>query len=47
MVKLDAFLAGDVSVDFPDERATCRYEQATGTVIRRFDDAMKLLSPAC
>ena len=34
---LAAFLAGDGSIEFPDERATCRVEQVTGHVFRRFD----------
>jgi hypothetical protein len=33
---LDAFVAGDGSIEFPGERATCRNEQATGHVFRRF-----------
>jgi hypothetical protein len=33
----DAFLAGDGSIEFPDERATCRVEHVTGHVFRRFD----------
>ncbi len=37
MVMLNAFLAEDDSIDFPDERATCRDEKATGKVFRRFD----------
>lgn len=31
MVMMDAFLAGDVSIKFPDERATCRDEQVPAT----------------
>ena len=36
MAMMDAFLAGDGSIEFPDERATGRDEQAIGHVFRRF-----------
>jgi len=36
MVALDAFLAGDVYIDFPYENAKFRYEKKTGKVYRRF-----------
>jgi hypothetical protein len=36
MAMMEAFLAGDGSIEFPDERATCRVEQVTGHVFRRF-----------
>ncbi len=34
--RMDAFLAGDVYLDFPFESAKFRYEKATGKVFRRF-----------
>jgi hypothetical protein len=33
---MDAFLKGDVYIDFPYERAKFRYEKDTGKVYRRF-----------
>ncbi len=36
MVAMDAFLQGDVYIDFPYEDAKFRYERATGRVFRRF-----------
>jgi hypothetical protein len=36
MVMMDAFLAGDVSIDFPSERATCRkMKKGQATVLKR------------
>jgi hypothetical protein len=36
MVMMDAFLAGDVSIDFPSERATCRkMKRGQATVLKR------------
>jgi hypothetical protein len=32
MVLMDVLLAGDVSIDFPNESATFWYEKATGNV---------------
>lgn len=36
MVKMDAFQAGDVYLDYPFEEAKFRYEKQTGKVFRRF-----------
>ena len=36
MVMMDAFVAGDVSIEFPSERATCWDARATGHVCFRF-----------
>ena len=36
MVMMDAFIKGDVYIDFPYERAKFRYERDTGKVYRRF-----------
>jgi hypothetical protein len=36
MAKKDAFLAGEVTMEFPYEPATFRDEQATGTMFHRF-----------
>lgn len=36
MVAMEAFLAGDVYIDYPYEDAKFRYEKATGKVFRRF-----------
>ena len=37
MAMMEAFQVRDGSIEFPDERATCRVEQVTGHVFRRFD----------
>jgi hypothetical protein len=37
MAMMDAFPAGDGSIEFPDERATGRVEHVTGHVFCRFD----------
>ena len=36
MVAMDAFIAGDVYLDFPYEDAKFRYDKKTGRVFRRF-----------
>ncbi len=36
MDMMDAFIEGDVYIDFPYERAKFRYEKATKKVYRRF-----------
>ena len=36
MVMMNAYLAGDVSIDFPSERATIRNEKAAGNIFHRF-----------
>jgi hypothetical protein len=36
MAMMDAFLAGDGSIEFPDERATSQSKKSTGNVFRRF-----------
>ena len=33
---MDAFLPGDISIEFPYENGAFRYEQATGKMSRRF-----------
>ena len=33
---MEAFLAGEGSIEFPSEHATCRVEQVTGHVYFRF-----------
>lgn len=52
----DAFLAGDVYIDFPYEEAMFRFEKATGKIYRRFygqpsevelDSKSKLFAEAC
>lgn len=46
MAMVNAFLAGEGSIDFPDEHGMCWAEPATGKVFRRFFIAMKLHSLA-
>ena len=46
MVSLNAFLAGDVYIDFPYEDAKFRYEKRTGTVFRRFYGEVESEIPA-
>ena len=37
MVMMEAFLAGDGSIEFPDERATCRtMKRGRATFLRRY-----------
>ena len=55
-VSHDAFVAGDVYIDFPYEEAMFRFEKSTGKIYRRFygrpsedelDSSSKLFADAC
>jgi hypothetical protein len=47
MVSMDAFLAGDVYIDYPYEDAKFRFEKQTGKVYRRFyGQAEKEIDPS-
>jgi len=46
MVAMDAFLAGDVYIDYPYEDAKFRYEKKTGKVYRRFYGKEEVEIPA-
>ena len=47
MVMMEVFLAGDVSIDFPSERATCRDARAIGHKLFEGPAAYRVHSFSC